>query len=105
METNSNTFLGIILDKISNFKNHLVVLKSKIYNTVGFIYKQNKLLAETILKSLYQTLVQPVLTYGIEFWYLAPNYLTDKICMLKKNQSDLFWIFILTVTQINNSNI
>lgn len=84
METDSYKFLGIILDKKLNFKNHLVLLKSKISKTVGLLYKLNKFLPETILKSLYQTLVQPYLTYGIEAWFSAPNCLTDKIFVLQK---------------------
>ena len=84
METDSYKFLGLILDKKLNFKNHLVMLKSKISKTVGLLFKLNKFLPENILKSLYQTLVQPYLTYGIEAWFSAPNFLTDKIFILQK---------------------
>ena len=37
-----------------------------------------------ILKTLYESLVLPYLTYGIELWYSASNYLTDRVQVLQK---------------------
>ena len=37
-----------------------------------------------ILKTLYETLIKPYITYGIEAWHSAPNYILEKVCVLQK---------------------
>ena len=48
------------------------------------IRKVNKFLPQNILKLLYETLIKPYLTYGIEAWYCAPNFLTYKSFIVHK---------------------
>ena len=49
METDSQTFLDIILDRKLYFKNYLIMLKLKMSKTEGLLYKLNTFLPETIL--------------------------------------------------------
>ena len=83
-ETNSIKFLGLIIDKSLNLSDHLKMLKSKLSRSIGILYKLNKFLPQNILKLLFETLIKPDLTYGVEAWYYAPNYITDKLFIIQK---------------------
>ena len=41
----------------------------KIAQSIGLLYKLNRFLPETILKTLYTSLIHPYLSYGIKEWY------------------------------------
>ena len=51
---------------------------------MGILYKLNNFIPKNILKNLYEALIKPFLTYGIEAWYSAPDYLLNKIRILQK---------------------
>ena len=68
-ETNSIKFLGIILDKHLIFKHHVDVLARKISKSVGILFKLSKYLPLEIIKTLYYSLINPVLLYEIEVWH------------------------------------
>ena len=83
-ETDQYKFLGINLDSRLTFKHHVNHIKSKISKSVGVIYKLNKFVPQNILLILYGTLIKPYLTYGIEAWFSAPDYILNKIRVLQK---------------------
>ena len=41
-------------------------MSMKVSKSIGLLYKLNRLLPETILKTLYTSLIHPYLSYGIE---------------------------------------
>ena len=55
----------------------------KVEKAIGLSYKLNRFLPETILKTLYASLIHPYLSYGIEAWHGAYNN-TSKIFILQK---------------------
>ena len=83
-ETQHTKFLGLILDRHLTFKNHIDHILSKISRSVGVLFKLNSFLPTNILKMLYNTLILPYLTYGVECWHAAPNYALDKLQVLQK---------------------
>ena len=77
-------FLGIQLDKKLNFVNHITEMSMKVAKSIGLWYKLNRFLPETILKTLYTSLIHPYLSYGIEAWHGTYQNNTSKIFVLQK---------------------
>ena len=77
-------FLGIHLDKKINFANHIAEMSIKDANSIVLLFKLNRFLPETILKTLYTSLIHPCLSYGIEAWHGTYQNNTDKIFVLQK---------------------
>ena len=67
-----------------NFVNHVTERTMKVAKSIGLLYKLNRLLPETILKTLYTSLIHPYLSYGIEAWHGAYQNDTSKIFVLLK---------------------
>ena len=83
-ETSVTKFLGIHLDKKLNFVNHITEMSMKVAKSIGLFYKLNRFLPETILKTLYTSLIHPYLSYGIEAWHGTYQNNTSKIFVLQK---------------------
>ena len=84
-ETSVTKFLGIHLHKKIIFvKYHLTEMSTKIAKSIGLLYKLNRFLPETILKTLYPLLIHPYLSYGIEAWHGTYKNNTSKIFVLQK---------------------
>ena len=66
---NNIILLGRIFDKNLTFKNHVVVITRKISISVCILFKLCKYLPLAIIKTLYYTLINHFLLYGIEVWY------------------------------------
>ena len=64
-ETFVTKFLGIHLDKKLNFVNHITEMSMKVTKSIGLLYELNRFLPETILKTLYTSLIHQYLSYGI----------------------------------------
>jgi hypothetical protein len=61
-------FLGIVIDKHMNFKAHVDKICIKISRAIGVMNKLKNFLPESILLTLYNSLVLPHLNYGILAW-------------------------------------
>ena len=72
------------LDKNINFVNHITEMSMKVAKSIGFLYKLNRFLPETIPKTLYTSLIHPYLSYGIEAWHGTYQNNTFKIFVLQK---------------------
>ena len=83
-ETNNIKFLGIIFDKHLTFKHHVDVIARKISKSVGILFKLSKYLPLTIIKTLYYSLINQFLLYGIEVWHGTYANITNKIFILQK---------------------
>ena len=82
-ETSVTKFLGIHLDKKLNFVNHITEMSMKVAKSIGLSYKLNRFPPETILKTLYTSLIHPYLSYGIEAWHGDSCHASVKIIPLK----------------------
>ena len=56
----------------------------KVAKSIGLLYKLNRFVPETILKTLYTSLVHPYWSYGIEAWHGTYQNHTSKIFVLQK---------------------
>ena len=83
-ETNNIKFLVIIFDKHLTFKHHVDVIARKISKSVGILYKLSKYLPLEIIKTLYYSLINPFLLYGIEVCHGTYANITNKILILQK---------------------
>ena len=83
-ETPVTKFLGIHLDKKLNFVHHITKMSIKVAKWFGLLYKLNRFLHETILKTLYTSFIHPYLSYGIEAWHGTYQNNTSKIFVLQK---------------------
>ena len=61
--------LGIHRGKKLHFVNHITEMSMNVAKSIGLLYKLNRFLPETILKTLYTSLIHPYLSYGIEAWH------------------------------------
>ena len=59
-------------------------MSMKVAKSIGLLYKLNRFLPETILKTLYTSLIHPYLSYGIEAWHGTYQNNASKIFVLQK---------------------
>ena len=59
-------------------------MSMKVAKSIGLLYKLNCFLPETILKTLYTSIIHPYLSYGIEAWHGTYQNNTSKIFVLQK---------------------
>ena len=83
-ETHSTKFLGVIFDKHLKFNEHIQYISTKISKSIGILYKLNKFLPHSVLKTIYLSLIQPYLTYGIVAWHGTTMNLTNILFTLQK---------------------
>ena len=65
---NDFNFLGITIDEHMTFKSHVNKISAKIACTIGTMKRLKHFLPTSILKTLYNSLILPHLTYGIILW-------------------------------------
>ena len=61
-------FLGIHIDKHLTWKKHINIISSKISRAIFAINRLKHFLPHNALKTLYYTLIQSHLTYGVQAW-------------------------------------
>ena len=81
-ETSVIKFLGTHLYKKINFVNHITEISIKVAKSIGLLNKLNSFLPETILKTLYTSLIHPYLSYGIESSHGTYQNYTSKMFVL-----------------------
>ena len=64
----SITFLGIVLDELLSFKEHIAFVARGINRVNGMLYKRRDLLPENCRRQLYFALVNNRINYGIEVY-------------------------------------
>ena len=77
--------IRIFFDKHLTFKHHVDVIAQKISKSVSILFKLSEYLPLEIIKTLYYSLINPFLIYGIEVCHgtYAAN-ITNKIFILQK---------------------
>ena len=84
-ESTKIKYLGVIMDSKLTWKHHIFELRKKLNKAIGMIYKlKNVGCDQQILRSLYYSLFQSHLTYGLCVWgtahldYIHKLFLTQK---------------------------
>jgi hypothetical protein len=78
-------FLGVLLDNKLSWFSNIQKVKNKVAKSIGLISKARKILSKPTLIVLYNTFIQPYLTYCIELWGSAnETYLLPLIKIQKK---------------------
>ena len=74
-------------NKKINFANHLTEISINVAKSIELLYKLNRFLPETILKTLYTSLIHPYLSYGMEPWHGTYKNYTSKIFVIQKKSN------------------
>ena len=75
----STNFLGIYIDQFLTWNEHIKIIANKLTKNIGIVRKISHLLSTKILTSLYNTLIDPYLSYGNIVW--ASNYESRIRCL------------------------
>ena len=84
LRQNSTKFLGILIDDKLTWKNHAHFVIGKISRMIGILYKIKNNLTLSALRTIFLSLIQPSIQYGIVFWYSVSSDLRCKIFRLQK---------------------
>ena len=84
-------YLGVIIDENLSWKNHIASVASKISKTIGLISKLRHFLPYRVLINIYQSLINPYLTYGLIAWGNASKTNINKILFLPKRALRLIY--------------
>ena len=77
-------FLGVFIDSKLTWHEHIKYISTLVAKSVGILSKLKHILPRSILRSLYQTLVLPHLTYCCIIWSGSSKYLLNKLIILQK---------------------
>ena len=83
-ESSKIKYLGIILDNKLDWKGHITELSKKLSRAVGLLYKIRNLCPQSVLRSLYFSLFNSHLSYGLVLWRNANRIYIDKIKSLQR---------------------
>ena len=78
-------FLGVLLDETLSWKPHLAELSRKLVTSVGIFHKLRYYVALDTLKSVYNALFHPFLTYAIVVWGSTFENLLNPVRVAHKN--------------------
>lgn len=80
----SERFLGVILQSNLSWNKHITSLASKISRNAGVIFRLKGLVPPSVLKTLYNSLVQSHLNYCSNIWGLGSKSSRNKIFVAQK---------------------
>ena len=87
-ESRKIKYLGLIMDDRLTWKFHINELCKKLGRSVGMLYKLRHLCPLTVLKSLYYSLLNSHIAYGLPVWGNSDQIYIDKISKLQKKRSE-----------------
>ena len=82
--TNKTKFLGVIIDELLSFQQHIMYIKGKVARGLGILYKTKKYLHQKTLTQLYNAFIYPHLTYCIPVWGNACKTYLDPLVKIQK---------------------
>lgn len=83
-QNQSATFLGITIDSHLNWKQQITKVKGKVKSSIYIINRIKNFIPKHSLLTLYQTLIQPHLEYGLILWGGANVSLLKELFILQK---------------------
>ena len=72
-EKTQTKYLGIIMDNIMSWNNHIKHVTIKLAKGIGILYRLRNFVSQDILRSLFFSFVQPYIDYGLINWCSAPK--------------------------------
>lgn len=84
MPKKSVKFLGITIDDRLNWHDHIVSVKNKMSRTLYNLKMIKNILPKYVLKTLYTTLLQPYMDYGILLWGATNQCHLNKLNVIQK---------------------
>ena len=79
-----NMFLGVKIDHKLNWKSHIKHVRAKVARSVGVLGKARDVLNYKSLLTLYNTLIQPYLSYCLEVWGNTYSSNLQPLCIIQK---------------------
>jgi hypothetical protein len=79
---NSTRFLGLIIDSMLSWKDHIVELTSKLNKACYVIRAIKPFMSLDVLKKIYFSYVHSVMSYGIIFW--GNSHYSESIFKIQK---------------------
>ena len=83
-ESTKIKYLGIILDPRLTWKEHIHELSKKLNRSIGMLYKTRHFCPTSTLKSLYHSLFNSHICYGLPVWGYANETQLEKIIKAQK---------------------
>ena len=77
-------YLGVLIDSTLAWRQHILFISSKISKSLGIISRLRHFVPTDTLLSIYQSLIQPYVTYGIAVRGQAAQTNQDKLLILQK---------------------
>jgi hypothetical protein len=77
-------FLGVIIDDKLNWNDHIEYLEKKMLSTIVLVKRIRKIVPESHYKSIYHSLFESHLTYGISCWGGAYSSKLDTLFRIQK---------------------
>jgi hypothetical protein len=87
---NSTKFLGLVIDNKLEWKEHIHICRNKIASGIYAMNSSKNTLSTALLKTVYNSLIQPYLTYGLLLWGSTYTSYTHVIAIMQKKQSELW---------------
>ena len=83
-ESRKIKYLGLLMDDRLTWKFHINELCKKLNRSVGMLFKLRHLCPSSVLKSLYFSIFNSHMTYGLPVWGNTDKIYTEKINLLQK---------------------
>ena len=83
-ESTKIKYLGLILDPRLTWKEHINELSKKLSKSIGMLFKTRDYCPTPIRKTLYHSLFNSHVSYGLPIWGYATDTLLDKIVKAQK---------------------
>ena len=77
-------YLGILNDPNLTWKQHILFISSKISKYLEILLRLRHFVPTDTLLSIYQSLIQPYISYGIAVWSQAAQTNLETLLILKK---------------------
>ena len=97
-ESSKIKYLGLILDNKLDWKSHISELSKKLSRALGLLYKIRDLCPLSVLRSLYFSIFNSHLSYGLVVWGNASKLYINKIKSLRKGA-------LKSIVSAHNDNI
>ena len=83
-ESQKIKYLGLIMDDKLTWSSHIHELSKKINKSIGILYKLKNLCPDSVLMSIYFSLIHSQISYGLLVWGTAKDNIVNQIIKLQK---------------------
>jgi len=90
-------YLGVLFDSKLSWKPHIDYVSGKFNRIVGIFSRLRHFIPKKTLIKMYNSILHPILTYGLATWGQACKTLTNKLLILQKRV--IRSIFFVETTQ------